>query len=83
MPHVAMANSALQFGCTSSCSVGALARWIPWGGHDGEDTMIARFRFRLYRWLLGVVTARDFKGHEVWPLEIPSEDTIRVKTLSP
>ena len=35
---------------------------------------LAHLRFRLYRWLLGTFTAKGFKGHQVWPLELPSDD---------
>lgn len=44
--------------------------------------MLAHFRFRLYRWLLGMFTARGFNSHKVWPLESPSDDHLDVEPLA-
>jgi hypothetical protein len=43
--------------------------------------MIARARFRLYRWLLERSAAKDFQTHRVWPLEIPGDDHVDVEPL--
>jgi hypothetical protein len=44
--------------------------------------MLAHLRFRLYRWLLGTFTAKGFKRHKVWPLELPSDDHLDAEPLS-
>lgn len=44
--------------------------------------MLARLRFRLYRWLVGKSTAKGFDDHEVWPLELPSDDHLDVEPLA-
>ena len=44
--------------------------------------MLAHVRFRLYRWLLGTFTAKGFKGHKVWPLELPSDDHLDAEALA-
>lgn len=45
--------------------------------------MFARLRFALYRFVLGLVTAKGFKDQRVWPLEIPARGHIEVEPLSP
>jgi Lipoxygenase len=45
--------------------------------------MLAGLRFRLYRWLLGSVTARGFRRQRVLPLELPAADHIEVEPLGP
>lgn len=45
--------------------------------------MFARPRFWLYRTILGIVTARAFEQHRVWPLETPSREHIDVEPLAP
>ena len=47
--------------------------------YDGVSTMLARVRFRLYRWLLGRSAARDFASHRVRPLEVPGDDHVDVE----
>jgi hypothetical protein len=45
--------------------------------------MLAGLRFRLYRWLLGSVTARGFRRQRVLPLELPAADHVEVEPLGP
>ncbi len=45
--------------------------------------MLAHLRFRLYRWLLGASTAKGFRSHQVWPLEVPTDDHLDVEPLAP
>ena len=45
-------------------------------------TVLAALRFKLYRWLLGAVTAKGFKDQKVLPLEIPRADHIEVEPLA-
>jgi arachidonate 15-lipoxygenase len=45
--------------------------------------MFARQRFGLYRFLLGRVTAKEFKEQKVWPLELPASEHIEVEPLAP
>lgn len=45
--------------------------------------MFAQLRFRLYRFILGFVTAKGFKEQKVWPLEIPVRARIDVEPLAP
>ena len=44
--------------------------------------MLAHLRFRLYRWLIGTVTAKGFASQTVWPLELPSDDHLDAKPLA-
>jgi hypothetical protein len=44
--------------------------------------VLAHLRFRLYRWLIGTFTAKGFTSHEVWPLEVPSDDHLDAKPLA-
>lgn len=45
--------------------------------------MLARLRYRCYRWILGRVAAKGFSDQQVLPIEIPGADHIDVEPLAP
>ena len=45
--------------------------------------MLTRLRFGLYRKILSSSNAKGFKGQDVWPLEAPQEQLIKVESVAP
>jgi hypothetical protein len=45
--------------------------------------MLTRLRYKIYRWILGRVTAKGFKDQQVLPIEVPAADHIDVEPVAP